>query len=115
MEIGYPLCPVRVLLSLQVWVKVAGTAVSPEGFPEGALLFIRVYNKIAGGSIGNVMMAQKSHWSYQTRVVSKLCSRQVSFSNPELFWGVVRSKEGDPLKFYTHQVDTPVSLMDFII
>lgn len=42
------MCLVRVLLSLQVWVKVVGTAVSPVGFPEGALLFIRVYNKIAG-------------------------------------------------------------------
>lgn len=59
MEIRYPMCLVRVPSSLQAWMKVVGTVVSPVGFPEGAFALIRVYNKIAGEFYRNIVLPQK--------------------------------------------------------
>lgn len=54
------MCLVRVPSSLQAWVKVVGTAVRPVGFPEGAFVFIRVYNKIAGEFCRNVVLPRRA-------------------------------------------------------
>lgn len=112
MESGCPMCLVRVLPSEQVGVKAVGTVGFPKG---GTLVFISVYKKIVGEFYWECSDAQEGPRVIPDhRIVSKLCSGQFSFSNPKL-WGVVRSKEGNPLKIFTYRVDGLINLMNFII